>query len=432
MVPLPHEWGRQKRNSHRPPELSRQGELRPKFNTTEDPPMADRWTEERERRERARRSESYGGGDRGFEGGEDRSFIGDDGAGYGARRSGPDRDRVFGERETGMGYGGEDDRAGQRYAGGGARSPRGEGGRPGWQDPNYGGVSPAMEQGEYDAERTAKRYDREHPIPGRGGRGGAPEGGRYYGDGGRERIYREEYGQGGVEYGDVPRGYDAGYRGGPQGGGRGYDRGAFTGGRTASGGTGGYDYERGYGDGGRTRRPDERGDRFEQAGRDAGDFVRRAGERVAGWFGAGEAAEHERARDHRGLGPKGYKRADERIDEEVHERLTDDAWLDATHVTVTVSGGEVTLSGTVVNRESKHRAERIAEDISGVNHVQNNLRVDHGNPLTRAPRGFGDSVLDAQTRGETGSGASIDSGAPGTAHGAAKNGAADGDAGKLK
>ena len=40
-----------------------------------------------------------------------------------------------------------------------------------------------------------------------------------------------------------------------------------------------------------------------------------------------------------------------------------------------MSNCEVTLSGTVDSREAKRRAEDCAETISGVKHVQNNLRV---------------------------------------------------------
>ena len=40
-----------------------------------------------------------------------------------------------------------------------------------------------------------------------------------------------------------------------------------------------------------------------------------------------------------------------------------------------VVGGEVTLSGTVNRRDQRRRAEDIAESVSGVKHVQNNVRV---------------------------------------------------------
>lgn len=80
----------------------------------------------------------------------------------------------------------------------------------------------------------------------------------------------------------------------------------------------------------------------------------------------------------RGRGPQGYKRTEERISDDAHQRLTDDPWLDASAVSLSVNAGEVTLSGTVENREAKHRAERLVEDLSGVNHVQNNLRISSG------------------------------------------------------
>ena len=183
--------------------------------------------------------------------------------------------------------------------------------------------------------------------------------------------------------------------------------------RTLSGGTGGYDYERGYGDAGReyergayTGRGYDRdrdGDRdFEDRARDTGDFFRRTGEKMKSWFndmtGENRDDRYESYRGARGLGPKGYKRSDERISEEVHQRLTDDSWLDASNVNVAVSGGEVTLTGTVDSREAKHRAERIVEDLSGVAHVQNNLRIQPGSYFTSAGRGFGDSAQEAQMR----------------------------------
>jgi hypothetical protein len=49
--------------------------------------------------------------------------------------------------------------------------------------------------------------------------------------------------------------------------------------------------------------------------------------------------------------------------------------VDASDVEVNVSNCEVTLSGTVDNREERRRAEDCAERVSGVTHVQNNLRV---------------------------------------------------------
>lgn len=87
------------------------------------------------------------------------------------------------------------------------------------------------------------------------------------------------------------------------------------------------------------------------------------GERTGGFFGKG---------------PKGYTRSDDRIREDVCDRLSADDELDASEITVTVSGGEVTLEGTVPDRRSKHRAEDLSDAISGVADVHNRLRAQRG------------------------------------------------------
>lgn len=78
---------------------------------------------------------------------------------------------------------------------------------------------------------------------------------------------------------------------------------------------------------------------------------------------------------YRGLGPRGYRRSDDRILEEVNEALTDDHDIDASHVEVSVRDCEVTLSGTVSSRYEKRRAEDLAERCRGVVDVHNRLRV---------------------------------------------------------
>ena len=82
--------------------------------------------------------------------------------------------------------------------------------------------------------------------------------------------------------------------------------------------------------------------------------------------------------DFRGVGPRGYRRSDERIAEDVNDRLSADPRLDATDVLVSVKEGEVALNGEVESRDDKRMAEDVAEDVSGVRHVQNNLRVRAG------------------------------------------------------
>jgi hypothetical protein len=45
---------------------------------------------------------------------------------------------------------------------------------------------------------------------------------------------------------------------------------------------------------------------------------------------------------------------------------------------VKVEGGRVTLNGVVEDRREKRLAEDLAEDVLGVDDVQNNLKVRHG------------------------------------------------------
>lgn len=76
-----------------------------------------------------------------------------------------------------------------------------------------------------------------------------------------------------------------------------------------------------------------------------------------------------------GRGPKGFKRSDERIKEEVCEMLTRDRSIDAEDIEVDVKEGEVTLSGTVPDRRMKHMAEDCVERALGVRDVTNNIRI---------------------------------------------------------
>jgi len=120
-------------------------------------------------------------------------------------------------------------------------------------------------------------------------------------------------------------------------------------------------------------------------------FLQRAGDEVASWFGD-EDASRRREQDHRqeggsqrvgqshrGRGPSNYTRSDERIREDANDHLTHDHHVDASHISVSVKDGELTLDGTVQSRAEKRRAEDAVDHISGVKHVQNNLRVQDQN-----------------------------------------------------
>ena len=94
---------------------------------------------------------------------------------------------------------------------------------------------------------------------------------------------------------------------------------------------------------------------------------------------------------HSGRGPRGYRRSDARIEEDVYERLTHHGMLDATDIEVRVEGGVVTLSGTVESRQAKRIAEDILESISGVTDIANQLRVQgQGGPGQSSQRVLND------------------------------------------
>jgi osmotically-inducible protein OsmY len=78
---------------------------------------------------------------------------------------------------------------------------------------------------------------------------------------------------------------------------------------------------------------------------------------------------------HRGKGPRGYTRSDERIKDHVCEALTDHSHIDASGIDVEVKNGEVTLSGMVPDRRTKRMAEDLVESVSGVKDITNQLKV---------------------------------------------------------
>jgi hypothetical protein len=102
--------------------------------------------------------------------------------------------------------------------------------------------------------------------------------------------------------------------------------------------------------------------------------LERTRDEIASLFGDEDAA-RRRVEDHRGRGPANYMRSDERIFEDACDNLMDDWAIDAREISVSVKEGEITLDGKVDSRKTKRRAEDLAEHVSGVRHVQNNLRV---------------------------------------------------------
>lgn len=138
--------------------------------------------------------------------------------------------------------------------------------------------------------------------------------------------------------------------------------------------------ERGYND---------YGSDYRTGDRDSGHFHESVGtpdQRIYdhGQFMSGSQYEHDRdtygsipgfgsTGHHFGKGPKGYKRADARIQEEVSDALYHDPHIDASEIEVAVKDGVVTLSGSVPERRMKRLAEDCAERISGVHDVRNQI-----------------------------------------------------------
>lgn len=160
----------------------------------------------------------------------------------------------------------------------------------------------------------------------------------------------------------------------------------------------GNDYNRSRGNDGNRGREDYRnGDR---------NWWDKTRDEVSSWFGDEDAERRRRMDDregpNRGKGPKGYTRSDERIKEDVNDRLNDDSTVDASEIEVTVTGCEVTLTGTVNNRQEKRRAEDLAEAVSGVKNVENRIRVQESNTGTQGWNSGSTRYQSAQITGETG------------------------------
>jgi BON domain len=126
------------------------------------------------------------------------------------------------------------------------------------------------------------------------------------------------------------------------------------------------------------------------------------------WRPLGQSGADPRGQSARGMGgyygkgPKGYTRSDDRIREDVCDRLSDDDIVDASEISVQVKDGEVTLEGSVTDRHMKHRAEDIIEEVSGVRDVNNKLRTKKSFMQELGDKFTGDD--ENEHRGHSGSG----------------------------
>ncbi len=209
---------------------------------------------------------------------------------------------------------------------------------------------------EFDRERGGHRLDY-----GRHRETRAYETGRWENEGGRSEGDRE--GRGNFpRYEDRTRDYQDDYR---------RERGQWSGGsRTADfGQRGDWGRQGSWGTYGNRPGYDRREEPYNGPGRMEGQYGGGMGSYMGGlgsFAGGGNYA---------GRGPKNWQRSDERIKEDINERLTEHSQIDATEIEVQVRNGEVTISGTVEDRRTKRMVEDLIEGVSGVKDVHNQLRA---------------------------------------------------------
>lgn len=100
-------------------------------------------------------------------------------------------------------------------------------------------------------------------------------------------------------------------------------------------------------------------------------------ERIGRSGGTGDVDAARRGR-YAGVGPRGYRRSDDRIREDVSDRLARHPEINASDIDISVEDGIVTLSGTIETRWAKRAAEDEAEAVWGVKDVLNHLRISAG------------------------------------------------------
>lgn len=103
-----------------------------------------------------------------------------------------------------------------------------------------------------------------------------------------------------------------------------------------------------------------------------GEMGRSSGQGGQSWGNWGQSGQIGRSQRR---GPKGYQRSDERLQEEICERLMTRWDLDSSEVSVQVSQGEVTLEGVVPERRMRHEIENLVDDCHGVKDIDNRIRV---------------------------------------------------------
>lgn len=184
----------------------------------------------------------------------------------------------------------------------------------------------------------------------------------------------------------------------------------------------------GYRQSGRTRGEDGPSEASYLGDSDRGNWARgyvgegRGGSSAMGYSARGQGgsgyAEHSGSAgnptggSHRGMGPRGYTRSDERLCEHINERLTDDDHIDASDISVAVKDGVVTLSGEVDERRLKHRIEDMVEACHGVQDIRNEIRVKRGGSGRSGARAGSAEGSSVSTGGSSGSASTASGGPP--------------------
>lgn len=138
------------------------------------------------------------------------------------------------------------------------------------------------------------------------------------------------------------------------------------------------DYRRYGGDGGRS----SGGGHGMHGGRDTSGDSAADG---SGARGAASAPWAARRGPYARQGPKGYSRSDERIREDVCERLYHADDVDVAEISVQVENATVRLEGTVPERWMKYRIEDICEAAAGVADIDNRIRIARAGIAAQAP-----------------------------------------------
>ncbi|EHP44113.1 hypothetical protein OR16_03982 [Cupriavidus basilensis OR16] len=155
-------------------------------------------------------------------------------------------------------------------------------------------------------------------------------------------------------------------------------------------------YGRSYGRESARRRGGEADDDRDHEHEDRGvlyNVGRRIGEAVGDLFGRHERYRYQEHESY--AGPRGYQRSDDSIRDQICERLSWARRVDVSDVSVDVSNGVVSLSGTVRDRGQKYYIEEVADDTYGVIEVNNDIRVRRESTGVIGNTGSPGSIRDA-------------------------------------